>query len=239
MRKSVFSPEREPKFIFVSRQSVALPVFVSWFVFLVTLAHTAPVSGEDRPMPLTCTYEMSVWNVNQKRSADRKVIRHPYSELTSQEIDLSTGCTVCREDQEQIHVPPYPVFFVCHKIATRVKAVFEELRRSNASVFVAVGYHAIKSRGVSDRIGNRTEFSNHSYGTAIDINPEQNGLYDRCPEFGPDCRLLRGGEWRAGVPGTLEHKGEIVRVMKKMGFGWGGEIAGNQKDFMHFSLTGY
>jgi hypothetical protein len=97
----------------------------------------------------------------------------------------------------------------------------------------------IKSRGAADGNGNRIGFSNHSFGTAIDINPEQNGLYDNCITFGPQCRLLRGGEWRPGTPGTLDKNGDIVTLFKQAGFQWGGEIVGKQKDFMHFSLTGY
>ncbi len=64
-------------------------------------------------------------------------------------------------------------------------------------------------------------------------------MYDNCVQLGPECRLLRGGEWRPGMPGTLEKDGEIVNMLKSAGFRWGGEIAGRQKDFMHFSLTGY
>jgi hypothetical protein len=235
MNEAVFSAQKRSH---KDRQSIALPVFVMWFVSFVVL-NPAMIVAESRPMPVTCSYEVSTWNVNQKRSVDLKFVRHPYHSLSSEEIDTSTGCTVCQEDQQQINIPPFPVFSVCHIIASRIQTTFEELQRNNAPIFSVVGYHVIKSRGVVDQSGNRTGFSNHSFGTAIDINPDQNGLYDRCREFGPDCRLLRGGEWREGVPGTLEHDGEIVRAMKTAGFLWGGEIAGNQKDFMHFSLTGY
>jgi hypothetical protein len=237
--KTVLLEKRAQHRSWINRQSIALPVFVFWFSFFAVLTTPLNTFAEERPMPLTCTYEVSVWNVNQKKSMNGKIIQHPYNQLIPDEIDPMTGCTVCREDQEQIQVLPYPAFSVCHKIASRPKKVFEELKRNNAPVFVVIGYHVIKSRGSLDPFGNRTGFSNHSYGTALDINPDQNGLYDRCIQFGPDCRLIRGGDWRGGFSGTLEIDGEIVRQMKKAGFLWGGEIAGNQKDFMHFSLTGY
>jgi len=115
----------------------------------------------------------------------------------------------------------------------------EYLLKKGAPIHTVVGYHVVKSRGPVDHAGNRTGFSNHSFGTAIDINPDQNGLYDNCITFGPECRLLRGGDWRSGIPGTLEKDGDIVNTLKQEGFYWGGEIAGKQKDFMHFSLTGY
>jgi len=186
-----------------------------------------------------CTYEMLVWNVNQKSSVLKKNVQRSREDLTPQETDPATGCTVCSEDQVRIELPPLPSFSVCYKVAPRVRGVLEDLLRRGAPITSVVGYRVIKSRGPVDRDGNRTEFSNHSFGTAIDINPDLNGLYDNCVTFGPECRLLRGGEWRIGVPGTLERNGDVVLAFKEAGFRWGGEIAGKQKDFMHFSLTGY
>jgi hypothetical protein len=196
-------------------------------------------SAEERYPAATCSYEMQVWNVNLKSSVQLNLIRHAYAELRVEESDPITGCTVCSEDQERIEIPPLAPFSVCRKIAPRVRNALSSLVQNGGPVHTVIGYHVIKSRGPVDGNGNRTGFSNHSFGTAIDINPEQNGLYDNCTRFGPQCRLLRGGEWRTGVPGTLERDGEIVRALKTAGFQWGGEIAGEQKDFMHFSLTGY
>ena len=190
-------------------------------------------------MPAECTYEMQVWNVNLRSSAQAKKVRHPYDDLSPAETDNATGCTVCSEDQILVDIPPLQPFSVCHRLASRVRTVVHDLLRSGTPLHTVIGYRVIKSRGPVDAQGNRTGFSNHSFGTAIDINPEQNGLYDNCIEFGPQCRLNRGGEWHPGTPGTLERNGEIVSLFKRAGFRWGGEIAGKQKDFMHFSLTGY
>lgn len=195
--------------------------------------------SEMRPLPSECTYEIQVWNVNLKKSIGPTKVRHPYSELAPEETDPLTGCTVCSEDQVRIDTQPLPSFSVCYKIAPRIRLVLEDLMRNGAPLFSVEGYRVIKSRGQLDPSGNRTEFSNHSFGTAIDINSEQNGLYDNCVTFGPECRLLRGGEWRPGTPGALEKSNEIVLSLQQEGFRWGGEIAGRQKDFMHFSLTGY
>lgn len=186
-----------------------------------------------------CTYDAQVWNVNRKSSGLKEHVERSRLDLTPQEIDPATGCTVCNEDQVRIEIAPIPPFSVCYKVASRVRGVLDDLVRRGAPITSVIGYHVIKSRGPVDREGNRTEFSNHSFGTAIDINPNLNGLYDNCVKFGPECRLLRGGEWRIGVPGTLELDGEVVTAFKGAGFRWGGEIEGKQKDFMHFSLTGY
>lgn len=216
-----------------------MSVLVQSCVLLLFVPHAFPISAGDRPLPPMCTYEVLTWNVDQKRSVETKTIRHPYRDLAREEVDPFTGCTVCSEDQSRIDVPPFPVFSVCSRIAPRVHAVFEELKRRNAPIFTIIGYHVIKSRGKIDNKGNRTGFSNHSFGTAIDINPEQNGLYDHCIQFGPACRLLRGGERRIGIPGTLELHDDVVTALKREGFRWSGEIEGKQKDFMHFSITGY
>lgn len=190
-------------------------------------------------MPADCSYEMQVWNVNMKSSAGVTKVRHAYSELSPKEIDPATDCTVCSEDQTIVDFPPLQPFSVCHRLASRVRSVVRDLLRSGVPLNTVIGYRVIKSRGALDAQGNRTEFSNHSYGAAIDINPEQNGLYDNCVTFGPQCRLIRGGEWVPAASGALVGEGEVVLAFKKAGFRWGGEIAGKQKDFMHFSLTGY
>ncbi len=214
-------------------------VLVEGIIFFLILTQAISASAGSRSSPLICTYEMLTWNVNQKNSNGLKKVQHPYSELTREEIDPETGCTVCSEDQAIISIPPLTPFSVCFKLAQRVHDVMSYLMQRGELIHAVVGYHVIKSRGPVDGNGNRTEFSNHSFGTAMDINPEQNGLYDNCIIFGPECRLLRGGEWHPGAPGTLEQNSEIVLQLKRHGFKWGGEIAGKQKDFMHFSLTGY
>ncbi len=206
---------------------------------ILALFHAGRSFADERPLPATCTYETQRWSVVLKQSVDARIVSHPYGELAPEEVDPVTGCTVCSEDQERVVVPPLEPFFLCYKIAPQVRAALEGLLRSGAPVFEVVGYHVIRSQGPVDGAGNRTGFSNHSYGTAVDINPELNGLYDHCLEFGAACRLIRGGEWRPGVRGTLERDGDIVRAFKSAGLRWGGEIAGRQKDFMHFSPTGY
>jgi len=85
----------------------------------------------------------------------------------------------------------------------------------------------------------RTQYSYHSFGVAIDINAEQNGLYGNCVTFSDACQLRRGGPWRPGRPGTITLGDPIYDGLTDIGLRWGGEIAGRQKDFMHFSLTGY
>jgi hypothetical protein len=206
---------------------------------LLSLFPLSTYAQESRLTPLVCTYEVSTWNVLTKGTSGTATIQKPYSKLSDEEIDHVTGCTVCSEDQLLIDIPPVKPFYVCYKIASDIHFTLVKLISEGEPVYSARGYRVIKSRGLIDEQGNRTEFSNHSFGTAIDINRETNGLYDQCLSFGPHCRLVLGGKWMPGVPGTLEADSTIVNEMKGLGFAWGGEIKGKQKDFMHFSFTGY
>jgi len=62
-----------------------------------------------------------------------------------------------------------------------------------------------------------TGYSTHSWGIAIDLNPDSN---------------------RRGTMGTMDR--DIVGLFKEYGFFWGGEWRGAKKDPMHFQYcTGY
>ncbi len=100
------------------------------------------------------------------------------------------------------------------------------------------GYRVGRTRGPLDARGLRTQYSNHSLGVAIDINAETNGLYDRCVEWGPHCRLRIGGKWDPHNSLSITRGRAPHTHMEAVGFKWGGELTGRQKDFMHFSLTG-
>jgi len=197
------------------------------------------ICAEPLVHPRVCTYETFNWNVRQQRPVNVRTVTHHYSELTPEEIDPQTGCTVCKEDQRQIQVGNLKPFFVCKKIADAVRDTLERLLAEGETVLEVTAYRPGRTRNPLDDSGNRTGFSNHAYGVAIDINRASNGLYDNCVQFGPGCRLIQGGLWVPGKPETLGRDTSIVRSMKKAGFKWGGEIAGKQKDFMHFSVTGY
>lgn len=188
----------------------------------------------------TCHYQDWRWNVNQKRVVQKTQITKDYSMLTAHERDAQSGCSVCLEDQQPVRISGLPEFLVCKKYADQLQTALTRLINSGAHIKTVTGYRVGRTRGDIDTQGNRTEFSNHSYGVAIDINADHNGLYIHCLIFGPQCQLSRGGPWRPGIdPYSLEQNGTIVTLMKTAGFKWGGEIWGQQKDFMHFSLTGY
>lgn len=196
--------------------------------------------ASDIGMAQTCHYQDWRWNVAQQRAVGQVTVVKDASRLTSDEIDAQSGCSVCAEDQETIRLAGVPEFSVCRKYAPVIRETLDRLIRQGEMIESVIGYRVGRTRGDIDANGNRTGFSNHSFGIAIDINTSHNGLYADCVRFGTQCRLMRGGPWRPGDdPYSLYPDGLIVKALKEAGFKWGGEIAGTQKDFMHFSLTGY
>ncbi len=186
-----------------------------------------------------CRYRYVVWNTRTRVSSPPVEVRKPYSAVSGEERDTATGCTVCERDQAEIRLPGLKPFRVCQVFAERVRDALEKLLAQGEPITEVEAYRVVRSRGSVNERGERTGFSNHSFGIAIDINPPQNGLYHRCVHFGPHCQLVRGGPWRPGQPGSLTADGRVVQALKDIGLRWGGEIAGKQKDFMHFSPTGY
>ncbi|WP_432524649.1 M15 family metallopeptidase [Kineococcus sp. SYSU DK006] len=79
-----------------------------------------------------------------------------------------------------------------------------------------------------------TGFSEHAYGTAIDLNPVQNP-YVRgttvLPEEG------RAFVRRTPAPGVVLADDAVVRAFADRGFSWGGDWS-SLKDYQHFSLSG-
>jgi len=146
---------------------------------------------------------------------------------------------VCEEDQVEIVIPGINRFYMCKHLAGKVEHSLRKLKQENHPITTVVGYRVGMTKGEVDDHGYRTKFSYHSFGIAIDINPEQNGLYDNCLTYGPQCIRIKGGRWHPAQTGSHTKHSAIVRELKSIGFKWGGEIEGKQKDFMHFSTTGY
>ena len=78
-------------------------------------------------------------------------------------------------------------------------------------------------------------WSNHAYGHAIDLNPNEN------PYIG--CGAVYDPRSRPYVDRTPLRKGmvtpAVVRAFASIGWGWGGDWTGDTKDYMHFSTTGH
>ncbi len=166
------------------------------------------------------------------------LIAKPYSSLTKAELGPE-GCTPCEEDQVKITLKNGLEFKACKRFAGPFKTQLEKILDTGRKIESVLGYRVSMSKGQIDSSGRRTEFSHHAFGSALDINENRNGLYTDCLEWGPHCRLIKGGAYSPMHPLSIREKDEFVTYFKEIGFQWGGKIQGIQKDFMHFSLDGY
>ncbi len=84
-------------------------------------------------------------------------------------------------------------------------------------------------------VAGTTTWSQHAYGTAIDLNPVQNpyvrGASFEPPGGGP---YLDRGDVR---PGMIVRPGPVVDAFAAIGWPWGGDWD-NSKDYQHFSANG-
>jgi len=204
-------------------------MFARYFFYSLVLATSLAQAA-------TCTYETWEWDVRQKKAVNLRKVQKDKSTLSPEEKSELETCTVCEEDQVEVKWAKLPPFKVCKKLADKVRRALKN--SSGFQIDSIVGYRVGKSKGPLNEQGLRTQFSNHSFGTALDFNAEKNGLYDNCLKFSADCRLLRGGVYKKGESGSIDSSTPIYKAMIREGFKWGGEIVGRQKDFMHFSLSG-
>lgn len=181
-----------------------------------------------------CSYDYSVWNVPAGRS-----LRRVHVEIDAAEAPRDAdGCSPCAEEQVALQVAGQQLS-LCRAVAAPLRGALEAAVAGGFRVERLVGWRPQMSRGPVDANGDRTQLSNHAFGAAVDVNEGQNGLYDACPAWGPGCALRKGGPWRPGAdPRSILREGLLVRAMAAAGFAWGGELAGKQKDFMHFSRSG-
>jgi hypothetical protein len=168
---------------------------------------------------------------------NHRVVAKTRGELSDAETGTVPGCSVCEEDQDWIQIPGVERFRICRKFKKPIEALLLQSAKRGFPLKEIVGYRVGKSKGPIDKNGLRTQFSNHSFGVSIDINASFNGLYENCKIFSEKCRLLRGGTWRPGPEQVTLHS-VIYQSFRELGWKWGGELLGLQKDFMHFSPSG-
>ena len=185
-----------------------------------------------------CSYSYGLWNVRAKKIVRWISVKKPRSELQPKEIG-DFGCTPCTEDQVEIRLVNGITFSACHHVAPIVEEALNESIENGFTITSVEGYRPTMTRGSVDDQGNRTVLSNHAFGAAIDVNRAYNGLYSNCIHMNEQCTLIQGGHWNPTNPLSLTKHHPLVQDMKSLGFRWGGEIQGKQKDMMHFSKTGY
>lgn len=186
-----------------------------------------------------CKYSYTVWNVRERTSKKIVKVQKDYSELKEFEV-TEFGCTPCEVDQVRVKLINGIEFKICNKVASKIQDILNKAIKDGFELEEVVGYRAQMSKGKVNQNGERTELSHHSFGLAFDINPKSNGLYTNCYQWDPEiCRLIKGGIYNTQNPKAILKNTKLVKSLNEIGFKWGGEIKGRQKDFMHFSLSGY
>ena len=86
------------------------------------------------------------------------------------------------------------------------------------------------------RVDGTSRWSNHAYGTAIDVNPIENPYVGSSGTTSHPASLpyLRRSPARAGM---AVEGGALVAAFDSIGWGWGGRWSGI-KDYQHFSAEG-
>lgn len=186
-----------------------------------------------------CTYQKYTYNIYTKKMSGPIKVQKAAKDITPFERDTKSGCTVCEEDQVNIKLLNGIKFKLCHKLAAKVESTLNVLLISGVEIDSVEGYIVKQTAGDIDQLGNRTKFSQHAYGISIDINRDHNGLYDHCLNWSDECTLIHGGIWNPQKKKSISSSSPIYHSLIGLGLKWGGEIAGRQKDFMHFSPSGY
>lgn len=113
-----------------------------------------------------------------------------------------------------------------HKaLADDVVAIFQEISSAGFCAY-DVGSYSWRQMAAS---GNR---SHHSYGVAIDINPNENYMVKAGKVVAGSCWDPTNNQYSFG-PNSA-----VVQAFQKRGWVWGGSWK-SSKDYMHFSYTGY
>lgn len=201
--------------------------------------------------PYWCSYVVSDWSVSQRRSVNHRLVGHLYVDNTADEVDpFDPRCSACEQDQVAIDPSAFGLalqpFEVCWAYEDGIRRALGAIVSAGDFDIVEIsGYRPGFTRG--DVVGGvRTVLSNHSYGTAVDINAGANGLYRGCDVVSVDipsiatCRLGIGGPWdRQARPRTsITAGGTVVTAFTQhLGWRWGG-ADGVTRDLMHFSLSG-
>ncbi len=185
-----------------------------------------------------CTYSDWRWDVSTGKAVDFRTVTTTKDRLSDEQFHPELPCSICREDMMAVRVGDLEPVLLCRVVAGAVEDAINRALDQGFPVNSLTGYRVGRTKGPLDNQGRRTQYSHHSFGLAIDINADQNGLYDRCVQFGPACRLRRGGHWNPSNPAAITPDSPIYKTMTSLGFKWGGELPGRQKDFMHFSLSG-
>jgi len=165
------------------------------------------------------------------------------------------GCPVALDDLVLLRVthwdyggtPRRGHLIVARSVAVDVTGAFERLYRARFQIRRMRPVHTYDGGEATSLDDNNTSafncrrvtggqgFSQHSHGTAIDINPRQNPYVKGSTILPADA-----GAWVRRSPvrrGMIGPRGPVVAAFDDIGWGWGGRWR-SLKDYQHFSASG-
>lgn len=114
---------------------------------------------------------------------------------------------------------------VNENLASTYEAIFDEI------------YHGAERFPIKDVGCYSWRTGEHSQGTAIDINWEEN--MEATINDDGTLTPTTGDHWTPGVdPFSIPADGDVVRAFANHGFAWGGNAWRTKRDYMHFSYFG-
>ncbi|WP_205705770.1 M15 family metallopeptidase [Kineococcus indalonis] len=140
-----------------------------------------------------------------------------------------TGRLVVRDDVAQAVADVFRDLYAQRFPVERIEPV-EAYGGSDDASMAANNTSAFNCRATTGGTG----FSEHSYGTAIDLDPVQNP-YVRGTTVLPEAG--RAHLERTPAPGRVLAGDPVVEAFAARGFSWGGTWR-TLKDYQHFSLSG-
>lgn len=126
--------------------------------------------------------------------------------------------TVMYRTTKEGPVTPHTLKFH-RKLEGNLQNVFNELAKDEKFYVKEIGTYSYRRV-----VGNPNRLSNHSYGIAIDVNPQYN-------PYIKNGKVLGGHNEYDQDLSIRSSSDKIVKIFAKYGFGWGGTY----KDYMHFS----
>lgn len=192
------------------------------------------------------------------RDAPAPAYRGTVSVVTAADLGSSwrTGCPVGPADLRRVRVDYWGYDGAVHRgdlivheeVADDVAGAFGELY---AARFQIERIHPVQRYGSDDAasmdanntsafncrsVTGGTRWSDHAYGTAIDINPVQNPYVSASGTVLPE----RGRPWAdrgLRVPGMIHRNGVVRTTFLALGWSWGGDWT-SPKDYQHLSRDG-
>lgn len=166
-------------------------------------------------------YLLLFGNTEQRRFTNRKEAEAAITQVTVPVWKISNGKKVASKAYIDVH-----------------KALAEDVVNIFTEIYNDPGQFPIKSVG-GFRWSNSSTASEHSYGGAIDINPNENYQI----RYG---KIETGTLWEPGKnPYSITEDGIVVRTFLKYGWAWGGDEwawdadpSDGYHDYMHFSYMG-